>query len=124
MHTCGPILSGYIGLSAAEAGARDSRLSQAHVEEVQQWKVAQSVRYLFVAGAILAQAILAQAILAQAILAQAILAQVSVVHTQRQVVLFFCCHGVCSARWFVVDGESWRLPMVGCECCGDLDRQQ
>ena len=51
LHTCGPILSGSTGLSVAEgagrslrvgeAGARDSRQSQAQVEE---WMVAQSVR--------------------------------------------------------------------------------
>ena len=43
-----------------------------------------------------------------AILAQAILAQVKLK----------------SLRWFAVDGQSWRFLMIGCKCCGDLDRQR
>ena len=61
-----------------------------------------------------------------AILAQAILApgepftfEVSVVHTQRQCVFFFCCHGVCSsARWFAVDGQSWRFQWLVASVAG------
>ena len=56
-HTCGPVLSGSIGLSVAEgvgqsvrvggASARGSRQSQVSVEEVHEWTVARSVQSLW-----------------------------------------------------------------------------